>query len=235
MLNDFDAVIICGDMNSRIGQLSDSISMLDEIPQRSAIDKSTNQHGFTFVEFLNDAKFCVLNGRLCTTNDNFTSVPTRGKAVVDYVCVPYDCFKNCSNFRVISPESLVHKYQLQHLLGTRSKLPDIYFLSFDFTYSYSAQISDDCHNQPIQDHPHEPFIARRYKINRMPPNFMQSDVSRSALLELTNKIESCRETQNNVDSVYDSFCDTIIHEMNDTILYFDCTRQVRKRFKSFKT
>ena len=234
MLNDFDSIIICGDMNSRIGQLSDSISMLDEIPQRSALDKTTNQHGHTFIEFLNDAKFCVLNGRLCTENDNFTSVSIRGKAVVDYVCVPHDCFKNCSNFRVISPESLVHKYQLQHLLGTRSKLPDHYFLSFDFTYSYSAQISDDCHNQPIQDHPHEPFIARRYKMNRMPPNFMQSDVSRSALLELINKIESCRETQNNVDSVYDSFCDTVIHEMNDTIPYLDCTRQVRKRFKSFK-
>ena len=42
MLNDFDAIIICGDMHSRIGQLNDSISMLDEIPKRNVIDKTIN-------------------------------------------------------------------------------------------------------------------------------------------------------------------------------------------------
>ena len=143
MLSEYDSIILCGDVNSRIGQLSDSISGIDEIPQRKTIDKTTNQHGHTFVEFLNDSKFCLLNGRLCTENEFFTSVSTRRNAVVDYVCVPHDCYKNCSNFRVTSPESLVHQYKLQHLLGTRSKLPDHYFLSFYFRYSVHSFISDN--------------------------------------------------------------------------------------------
>ena len=116
-------------MKSRIGLLNDSISGRDEIPKRKTIDKTYNQHGHTFVEFLNDSKFCVLNGRECAENDDFTSVSTRGKAVVDYICVPHECYKNCSNLRVTSPESLVHRHNLQHLLGPRSKLPDHYFLS----------------------------------------------------------------------------------------------------------
>ena len=122
-LSEYDSIIVCGDLNSRIGQLKDSISGIDEIPQRQSIDKSTNQHGHTFIEFLNDSKFCVLNGRLCVENDDFTSVSTRGKAVVDYICVPHDCYKNCSNFQVTTPETLVHRHKLQHLLGPRSKLP----------------------------------------------------------------------------------------------------------------
>ena len=51
---------------------------------------------------------------------------------------------------------------------------------------------------------------------------------------MINRIELCRENQNNTDLVYDSFCDTLIREMNDSVSYFDCTKPVRKRFKSFK-
>ena len=63
---------------------------------------------------------------------------------------------------------------------------------------------------------------------------MDSNVSRAAFLELINRIELCRETQNNVDLVYDSFCDTLIREMNDSVPNFDCTKPVQKHFKSFK-
>ena len=41
-----------------------------------------------FIEFLNDAKLCCLNGRICNDNDNFTSVSRKGRSVVDYICIP---------------------------------------------------------------------------------------------------------------------------------------------------
>ena len=63
---------------------------------------------------------------------------------------------------------------------------------------------------------------------------MNSNISRAAFLELITRIELCRETQNNVDLIYDSLCDTLIREMNDSVPYFYCTKPVRKRFKSFK-
>ena len=118
--------------------------------------------------------------------------------MVDYICVPHDCYKNCSNFRVTSPESLVHRHNLQHLLGPRSKLSDHYFLSFNFMYSFYSLSSDKSTDNrseiPIQNQ--KPFIERKNKLNRLPPNFMDLNVSRAAFLELINRIELCRETQN---------------------------------------
>ena len=74
--SDYDAMMVCVDMNSRIGQLSESIFGHDEIPNITILDQTTNQYCHTFIEFLNDAKFRILNGRMCPENDNYTSVST---------------------------------------------------------------------------------------------------------------------------------------------------------------
>ena len=83
LLSDNDAIFVCGDLNSRLGGLSDVINDIDGIPPRSCLDKTFNQHGHTFVDFLLDAKMCVLNGRFAQSSDNFTSISSRGRAVVD--------------------------------------------------------------------------------------------------------------------------------------------------------
>ena len=124
LLSDKDAIIACGDLNSRIGETSDIISDIDGIPRRNVFDKSINQHGHSFIDFLADSKMCILNGRFDSDNDNFTSVSTRGRSVVNFVCVPHDCFNSCEKFEVISPVSIIDANGLQHLLGERSKIPD---------------------------------------------------------------------------------------------------------------
>ena len=73
-----------------------------------------------------------------------------------------------------------------------------------------------------------------YKLNKIPDDFMQTNVSRAAILELIQQIECCRDSQDNVDRVCNSFCDTLINEMNESVPYFDCSKPTRKRFKSFK-
>lgn len=60
---DCDAIFLSGDFNSRIGSLSDSLNDIDCIPKTKPMDKSINQHGHEFIDFLIEAKFCVLNGR----------------------------------------------------------------------------------------------------------------------------------------------------------------------------
>ena len=83
---DCDAIYLCGDFNARIGTSRD-ISDFDVIPERSVLDNFVNQHGHSFVEFLNEAKFCTLNGRFDTNDDNCTSVSSKGSAVVDYMYI----------------------------------------------------------------------------------------------------------------------------------------------------
>lgn len=86
--------------------MSDIISDIDGIPRRTAVDRNVNQHGHTLIDFLIDSKVCVLNGRFDSNTDNSTSVSIRGRSVVDFVCVPHDCFNSCENFEVISLHQL---------------------------------------------------------------------------------------------------------------------------------
>ena len=87
-----------GDLNFRIGTLNDIFQDIDHIPNRGALDNSVNQHGHELINFLNEANFCVLNGRF--PEDNYTCISRKGKSVVDYICVPVDTFKNVKNFNV---------------------------------------------------------------------------------------------------------------------------------------
>ena len=128
LFSDSDAIFISGDRNAGIGSLSDTSGDFDLIPDRLGIEKTTNQHGHDLCEFLIDSKFCVLNGRFDSTQDNFTSISQKGRATVDYICVPHDVFQLCKYFKVLTVQSIVDDFKLHQLIGTRSKLPDHSFL-----------------------------------------------------------------------------------------------------------
>ena len=189
-------------------------------------------HGHTFLELLNDSKKCVLNGRFKESEDNFTSVSSKGKSVVDYICVPHDNFSEFQSFQVISPSSLVAKYNLHDCIGERSRLPDHYILKCKFRYR--QVINDDTSSEQKTFSNRTLFNGRKFKLKQIPEAFLSSDLVRRAFLDLINRIESSRETQQNVDYVYDQFCDTLIKEMNSTVPSFDCSKRTRKRYKTYK-
>ena len=60
---DVEHLIICGDFNSRIGSLNEVIDNTDYVRKRADIDFHVNQHRRSLIEFLQEARFCVLNGR----------------------------------------------------------------------------------------------------------------------------------------------------------------------------
>lgn len=95
-----DAIFLLGDFNYRLGPLRDFCVDVENIRTREITDHTQNLHGQSFAEFLLDSKFCVLNGRYGEDSNKFTSVSVKGKAVVDYVCVPHDQLGNCYNFRI---------------------------------------------------------------------------------------------------------------------------------------
>ena len=90
MNNENDGIYLIGDFHSGIGTLSETLHDIDNLPKTQPIDKSINQHEYELLDFLNEAKLCVLNGRF--PNDNFTSISKKGKTVVDYICVPQDIY-----------------------------------------------------------------------------------------------------------------------------------------------
>ncbi len=66
----------------RMGKLNDFTKGIDIIRDREIIDLTKNPHGTVCIEFLNDAKMCMLNGRFGEKSNNFTCIKT-GKSVVD--------------------------------------------------------------------------------------------------------------------------------------------------------
>ena len=63
-ISECDCMIVCGDFNARIGNLSDCIIDVDSIIiSRSSIDKTTNKQGYDLIEFLQEMRMCTLNGR----------------------------------------------------------------------------------------------------------------------------------------------------------------------------
>ena len=100
-------VYICGDFNSRCGDLDDFIRGIDEVCDLEVIDFCLNTFEKIFIDFLINTNMCILNGRGSGNND-FTSVSTTciGNAVVDYCFVEYSKKCHFSNFSVIRATDL---------------------------------------------------------------------------------------------------------------------------------
>jgi hypothetical protein len=70
--NNGTCIFVLGDVNCRIGNLQEVLNDVDENTDRTSIGSTINQHGHEFIEFLNEANFCILNGRF--PDDNFTCI-----------------------------------------------------------------------------------------------------------------------------------------------------------------
>lgn len=222
--NDCDAHIICGDLNARIGSLSD-VSEFDSVPERSCIDKAINQHGHAFIDFLNESKTCVLNGRYDNSKNNYTCISGKGKSVVDYICVPHEALQTFISFEVRTIRSIVEKYDLFGYLNDRSKVPDHSVLETKL----NTQINVDSISKKSGS-----AFKKRYKLKVIPNDFFASDISKQAIQTLITRIERTRETQSNIDGIYTDLCDTILKEMDDTIPCFAPSNKTKKRFRNHK-
>ena len=107
----------------------DKIKKSVQTSSACVLDKAINQHRHEFCEFLiGEAKMSSLNGRFDSSLEDYTSVSGRGRAVVDYICVPHDIFQQCNTFKVISVNPNIQENNLHSLLGHRSKAPDHVFI-----------------------------------------------------------------------------------------------------------
>ena len=133
---------ICGDMNIRIGKMDDCINNVDNIPKRSILDTVHNVHGQCLIDFLFEAKFCAVNGRISPEYDDITNVSSKGKSVVDYILIPHSSLSVCREFNVIRCVDFVNVNKLKAFVGQYSKLPDhsILSLSIDLPLSNTVYI-----------------------------------------------------------------------------------------------
>ncbi len=205
----YDRLFFCGDFNSRIGELLDHTPDIDlELPKRLCIDTVENNHGKSFIEFLNDNKLCTLNGRFDSSKDNYTYVSSHGSSVVNYIVCPHDNFGYSHDFEVITSKELATKHNLQGLIKTRSKLPDHSLLKVKIMISDSVvcKTPDNTSNVTNNDF--------RYNTTSIPPDFMNNYEARDKILKLIEMQELSRESQKTVDHCYDVLLKCIFEEMD---------------------
>ncbi len=220
-LSSYDHVFCCGDINARIGNLSDCSADIDiTLPNRIVIDEKDNNHGKGFVDFLTENKFCVLNGRFLKEKDNFTYIG-RGRSVVDYIFCPHDDFRNCSNFVVTTSKELVEKYGLQALISERSKPPDHSLLQV------TVKIAGIDIPEPVN---HTNSNTASYRVSSIPESFMNNDTARNELMNLISELELCRENQSMVDQLYENLVKCIFNEMERQLPKYTGVKS-NKKFK----
>ena len=73
------------------------------------------------IEFLQESRMCIINGRRIETLDDFTSTSIKGSAVVDYILVPIEEITKFSNFDVKTCLTVIDELNLQALTGDKSK------------------------------------------------------------------------------------------------------------------
>jgi len=212
LLDDIDSIIVCGDFNSRIGNLIDHIKDTDSLPDRTVIDTIVNQHGKALIDFLKESRLCILNGRGDNVNDNFTCTTARGRSVVDYIIIDHATLENSISFNVSSTLEICNNHNLVNLVGTKSKLPDHSLVSFHLnTNVHFLENPNDVENAD------KPTIRKKYNFSRKHANFMNNDICRGAIMLLIEQLEITLATQDNIDEFYERFKDEIVQEMNRNI------------------
>ena len=166
-----------------------------------------------------DSKLCVVNGRVSPGFNNYTSISSKGKAVVDYFFVPIDNLSSCKQFKVHTSRDLVDKYcNLGEIHTDVSNIPDHSALVLEVTTGFEHEcieservtIGTDVNQSEM---PHvtanlPSTFYKRHHIKTVPEGFMSSELNRHAMLLIIECLETCRHYQAELDNIYKDFCKT---------------------------
>lgn len=204
---DADMLLMCGDFNSRIGSLHDVLDENEYIVTRHSVDEYINSHGKCMLNFLNDTRMCVVNGRFGPAA--FTCHRTNGSSTVDYFLVPYEDLKKIQSMMVFSVEDIVNQMSYTHMLGPGSTLPDHDLLQI--VIKSTGHIIDDVLNVICGE-------TEKPKTRKSVPRKFHSNYMNNARIKriITGKIDELLEfrgLQNDLDLLYTDLSNLIQEEM----------------------
>ncbi len=235
-----------GDLNGRLADKEDFIIGVDEIPPRIHLDTTINDHGRALHNFLIQTKTCVLNGRICPLDDNFTSILHRGKAVVDYMITPHQHLKHFTSFAVKTISNLVT--ELGIVDGGYTRISDHSLLQA------CVKVGTDCELnvlekevQPLVEKPsttsdkgrsetgkrysHPP---KKYKKSVLPEKFMTGEHVLSECTQLIDSIVQSRGVQQEVDDIYEELVRVYHEEVSNFLKVAKVAPKSRKMLRHVK-
>ena len=161
--------------------MKDAIDEVDEIEMRNVLDKGRNNYGNELVNFLKLSKMAIVNGRITRDNDNFTRVSHRGCSVVDYVLSHHCDLRKKAKFQVKLVNDILKDANIMSQISHLCKAPDHSLLVTDVLVNYHVSKYFDANDSTgtVQ----QTNAHRRYNISDPPPQFMNNQQWRAALVE----------------------------------------------------
>ena len=237
MYYDGSPLYLLGDYNGRIGNKKDFNTAIESLPTRSVIDNNTNKYGEYLIDFLIDAKCCVVNGRGDTQCDNFTSIlSSKGRSVVDYILAPYSQLNDITDFKVITMTECIDVYSVP--MSARAKLPDHSLVTCTVNLSpyCSLRPAQVAGSRGIRRHcpPQDKRMHRRYDLKLLPEDLLQSEQCRRCINTIISNIENRIESQNDIDGIYDQFIEIVHTELEANVTFKDYTPHMKSKRKHQK-
>ena len=226
-----DFILCAGDINARIGNLKYIDENIDfDIPPRKPLDFERKGHFQDFIDFLKDALFTVVNGTITPEFDNFTNVK-RGKSVVDYVFCPHDCIENILKCNVDLANDLVNECSANQYIGMRSKVPDHSMITTRVKWGQSVPT---IYTNSMPEESNSTDNKKCYAFRNLTPKSLNSETWTLALHNIIDRLSARNDMQAKLDSLYDSFCNSLFKELDTSLGYKYVSKKYRKRFKNHK-
>ena len=223
-LVNIDYVFICGDFNARIGNKDDSLLSGSEMLKRKILDEVCNAQGTKLLEFVNNIRGCITNGRVTPNLDGFISLTSyRGKAVVDY----FICRQTEYNIRTCEVKScieIIDEHNLQQLVGTNSIIPDhaMVCVLAELSMTEVERLSDKTLGS---------INYSQSRIVRRPgDNYMTSEVALKLLPTMLEQIDNTAHCQDEINKCYDNIVNLLLDESERSI----ASRKKKRRSTQWK-
>ncbi|CAG2217548.1 unnamed protein product [Mytilus edulis] len=220
---------ICGDWNSRCSDFVDSITGIDNLPDRHVVDFQCNSYGKVFCEFLTDISCCILNGRNTLLND-YTYVSTRGLSVVDYCVVPYEMLDIFNKFKVTRTSLIIEQICANGKFDLQKIIPDHSLLTWEITLKFSQS------NKNAAQPKNNRKTKTKYDIKNIPEDWLSSESALNDIDIIIQNLEFSNVTQDKINNMYDAFVNVIKTEMSTklsskVIVLSDGVNNKRRRCK----
>ncbi len=226
-----DDLFICGDLNSRIGELQDYIQEIDEIEPRKGIDLVTNKHGESMINFTREAKVAVINGRITTDEDDYTSITIKGYSVVDYAITGYESLHKVSRCRIIAVSDLTDSLGI----AAETKISDHSIVEFEYVPYDTDVVHSQANYTQVAPPPSyagdKPKAQPHFRVKAVPDEFMNRAESIAKCELLIDELINLRKKQEEVDKWYNHFTTAFQEEMKEFFKEVKDSKQAKKNLK----
>ena len=150
----------------------------------------------------------------------FTS---KGRSIVDYICVPHECVTNCVHFGMHNTKDLITKLNLQGFIGEGCKPPDHAVLELNYRTDFTDEhVTESSLNQNI---------TKRYDFNNISNDFIATPLWAQVCDTPIRRIEGLESTQTHMNDLYADMCSCIFNEMDNNIQYSSPNQTYAKKIQ----